>query len=311
MIKKIWITGASGQLGLSLRDVFYYMPYELVLTDIVESDGVTKVDIAEPGEIVGLFYPETRPDLIVNTAAMTNVDACETDPEAADRANFVGPWALSSFSRALGIPLLHISTDFIFNGRGATPYRERDTASPESVYGLSKLKGENTIMVSGCDYWILRTAWLYSEFGRNFVKTMIDLGRKLDLVKVVNDQIGSPTYARDLATAILDFVEYTNAGDPPPFGVYHFANAGQASWYDLAKRSVDMSGSRTPVVPQTFEEYKRSQPSRVIAPRPAFSVLDTSKIAKVLGYAPRHWVDAHMDCITSINNLELDNLELD
>ena len=253
---KIMITGAYGMLGSDLREVL--KNFELICT------GSNDLDITDEGKVID-FISEKSPDLLINAAAYTAVDDCETHFDEAYAVNAVGPKNLAIACKKQDIPLVHISTDYVFDGSKRTPLVESDKLGPQSAYGKTKLEGEKLIQENTDKYFILRTAWLYGLHGNNFVKTMLDLAETHDEITVVNDQIGSPTYSLDLAVAI------TNLLHSDKYGIYHVTNEGECSWYDFAKLIFEMSNIDVKVIPVSTEEFPRS------APRPHYSVLDNKK----------------------------------
>ncbi len=248
---KILVTGAAGQLGRSLR--LLLEGTDLVALERAELD---IADLAAVRRVVG----ETRPDVVLNAAAYNRVDDAESDSGPAFRVNAVGPRNLALATAETGADVVHISTDYVFDGRASRPYHEYDAPAPRSVYGASKLAGEKAVREANPRHYVVRTAWVYHETGGNFPRTMLSL-RDRDEIRVVHDQVGSPTYAPHLAEALLRLIE-TNA-----YGTYHMAGRGQASWYDLTCRLFGRLGVATPVVPVTTDEFPRP------AERPPFSVL--------------------------------------
>jgi len=275
---KILITGAKGQLGLTLADLL--SKHDLILTDREELD-ITN------SSVVNTFVNKVKPDIIINTAAYTAVDQAETEKETADKINVTGPKNLSSATKEIGAIFIHISTDFVFDGKKKTPYSESDHPKPLSVYGQTKYDGEKAVEQIGGKYYIFRTAWLYSPYGKNFVKTIIRLGLEKDELKVVADEIGCPTYAYDLASAIKKIIEKKPA---PPFGLYHFAGDGSCSWFKFATEIVKLSTGKAKVFKTTAKEYG------LPAERPAYSALDCSKI-KSLGVETVSWKQSLKKCI--------------
>lgn len=275
---RILITGAKGQLGLTLADVL--SKHDLILTDREE------LDITSPSA-VNKFVSEIKPNVIINAAAYTAVDQAETEKEIAYKINVAGAKNLASMAKKIGAIIIHISTDFVFDGKRKTPYTENDQPKPLSVYGQTKYDGEKAVEEIGGKYYIFRTAWLYSPYGKNFVKTMIRLGQEKDELKVVADQIGCPTYSYDLAKAIKNIIERKPA---PPYGLYHFAGDGSCSWFEFAKEIIELSGGKAKVFETTAEEYG------LPAARPAYSVLNCSKI-KSLGIKTIPWQESLKECL--------------
>ena len=253
---KIMITGAYGMLGSDLREVL--KNFELICT------GSKDLDITDEEKVME-FISEKSPDLVVNAAAYTAVDDCETNFDEAYAVNAIGPKNLAIACKSIDVPLVHISTDYVFDGSKRTPLIETDKLGPQSAYGKTKLEGEKFIQENTDKYFILRTAWLYGLHGNNFVKTMLDLAETHDEITVVNDQIGSPTYSLDLAVAI------TNLLHSDKYGIYHVTNEGEISWYEFAKLIFELSNVDVNVIPVSTEEFPRP------APRPHYSVLDNKK----------------------------------
>lgn len=253
---KILITGAYGMLGSDLREVL--KNFELICT------GSKDLDIRNEEGVID-FISEKSPDFVINAAAYTAVDDCETNFEEAYAVNAIGPKNLAMACNKIDIPLVHISTDYVFDGTKRTPLVESDKLGPQSVYGKTKLEGEKFIQENTDKFFILRTAWLYGLHGKNFVSTMLDLAESHDEISVVNDQIGSPTYSLDLAVAI------TNLLHSDKYGIYHVTNEGECSWYEFSKMIFEMSNIDVKVIPVSTEEFPRP------APRPHYSVLDNKK----------------------------------
>ncbi len=282
---KVLVTGGRGQLGMSLQKIVADKPHHrFVFTDMPEAD------ITDPRSIASLVE-EYGIEAIINCAAYTAVDKAESEPQAAHEVNVEGPRALGAVARKYGLKLVHISTDYVFSGNGHTPLTEDDPTGPTGVYGETKLAGERAIEAAGCDAVVVRTSWLYSEFGSNFVKTMLRLAETRDEINVVNDQKGSPTYAVDLAEAIVVLLEKGFKG----YGIYHYCDAGETSWYELAAETFRLAGIGVKVNPITTAEYPT--PAR----RPTYSVLDTSKI-RAAGVVVPFWKDSLKDCIEILIN---------
>lgn len=281
-MKKILITGAHGQLGKSLeRLTSARNDIEAVLTD-VDNLNLTDREAVE-NEISSGGY-----DFIVNCAAYTAVDKAESDDVAAARINTEAVGNIARAARAARVKVIHISTDYVFSGQHHRPYDELDEPYPTSVYGRTKLEGEGMLTSFCPDAVIIRTSWLYSEFGSNFVKTILKKGKELGALKVVSDQIGTPTYAGDLADAIMTIVD-SEKWIP---GVYHFSNEGVASWYDFAIEILQMGGEpQVKVSPCATKDYPTP------ASRPNYSVLDKSKIKRTYGIEVPYWKDSLRKCI--------------
>ena len=267
---KILITGSKGQLGLELtKQLEKEKKYEIIATD---RDELNIIDINSVRE----FILSNKPDVVINCAAHTAVDLCETDVENAYKINAVGPRNLAIVCEKIGAKLVQVSTDYVFDGNGTRPYREDDITCPNSVYGTSKLMGENFVREFCSKYFVVRTAWLYGE-GNNFVRTMLKLSETNSELNVVNDQFGSPTSTVDLAKAIIDLMNTEH------YGVYHGTCEGQCSWYDFAKKIFEIKNIDIKVNPVTSEEFKRP------APRPAYSVLDNFMLKLVGLNSFRTW----------------------
>lgn len=289
----ILVTGSNGQLGNELRNLALSTPHHFIFTDVDQVPGCETVylDITN-SEAVDIIVRSEKVDVIINCAAYTNVEKAEDEVMFANTLNAVAPANLARAAKENGAVLIHISTDYIFNSEERIPIREDDEPSPTCVYGSTKLSGEIAVRNSGCDSIIIRTSWLYSQYKKNFVKTMAALLRDRDAVSVVNDQIGTPTYATDLATAILVIAE-----DPDirkKLGVYHYSNEGCISWYDFTLAIRDMIGSECIVNPCTSEQYPQK------ARRPSYSVLDKTKIRETFGVEVPDWKDSLFTCISLI-----------
>lgn len=287
----ILVTGANGQLGNEMRIVSQPSKDRYIFTDVVEQDGVqtTILDITNL-EAIRKIVRENDVKVIVNCAAYTNVDGAESNQELAELLNAKAPENLAIVMKEVDGLLVHISTDYVFGKEPYnTPCREDMVGTPTGVYGLTKLHGEQNIMASGCKYVIIRTAWLYSEFGKNFVKTMLNLTATRPELKVVFDQVGTPTYAYDLAQAIVRIIER------PVEGIYHYSNEGVCSWYDFTKMIAEYSGqTQCNIQPCHSDEF----PSPV--KRPAFSVLDKTKIKQTFGITIPYWVDSLKKCLLNL-----------
>lgn len=285
-MKNVLVTGANGQLGNEMRlQAEENKAFNYFFTD------VTELDICDE-QAVMRYVTEHQIDVIVNCAAYTAVDKAEDNVELCDRLNHLAPGYLAKAVQSRGGCLVQISTDYVFDGTAHVPYGEEQSTSPNSVYGTTKLAGEQEAMKYCPDTMIIRTAWLYSTFGNNFVKTMLRLGREKDTLGVIFDQIGTPTYARDLAAVIYVAL---NKGIVP--GIYHFSNEGVCSWYDFTKMIHKLAGIGTcKVRPLRTEDY----PTR--ATRPHYSVLDKTKIKQVYEVEIPYWVDSLKDCISRLES---------
>ncbi len=281
----ILVTGANGQLGNEMRLRGAQSANRYLFTDVAE------LDITDRGA-VRRCVAEHAVDVIVNCAAYTNVDRAEEDEATADLINRQAVRNLADAAAERGAALIHISTDYVFRGTGNRPCREEEPTDPLGAYGRTKLAGEQAIEASGCRYIILRTAWLYSEFGSNFVKTMLRLAAERETLQVVFDQVGTPTYAGDLADLIFDLVESGRyAGHE---GIYHFSDEGVCSWYDFAVEIARQAGRTCDIRPCHSDEF----PSKV--QRPAFSVLDKTKVKNTFGVRIPHWRDALARCMQKL-----------
>ena len=291
----ILVTGANGQLGNEIRILTGDSRHNYIYTDVVEAEGnrTTMLDITN-AEDVKAMVANHNIDVIINCAAYTNVDAAEDNEALAEKLNSEAPAILANAMAETGGLLVHISTDYVFGGDPYnTPCREDQKGTPTGVYGATKLRGEQRITASGCKYLIIRTAWLYSEFGKNFVKTMLNLTFTKPQLKVVFDQTGTPTYAYDLAKAIVEIVESKKYEGNE--GIYHYSNEGVCSWYDFTKVIAEMAGhTECDIQPCHSSEF----PSKVV--RPSYSVLDKSKIKAVFGLTIPYWTDSLRICIQNI-----------
>lgn len=271
---KILVTGGLGQLGKSLQKISKDYNYDFLFTDIAELDITKEADVNE-------FIEKQKPDIVVNAAAYTAVDKAEDDEEMALLLNAKAVENLAKACEKNSCRLVHISTDYVFNGLSSHPYTIEDETKPMSVYGQTKLVGEQLAIKYCTKVNVIRTSWLYSEFGKNFVKTMLTLGKEKQEIGVVYDQVGTPCYATDLAKAIMSLVER-----PSKQRIMHFSNEGVCSWYDFARKIMELSGLDCKVRPILSKEY----PTK--AQRPEFSVLDKSLIKKELNITIPHWEDS-------------------
>ena len=277
---RILVTGANGQLGNEMQVLAKENPqHTYYFTDVQELDICDK-------QAVWTYMAEKQIELVVNCAAYTAVDKAEDNQELAYKLNCEAPKQLASAAQANGAAMIQVSTDYVFDGTAHTPYTEDCNPCPDSVYGTTKLEGEKEVMNHCEQAVVIRTAWLYSTFGNNFVKTMLRLGKERDSLGVVFDQIGTPTYANDLARAIYAII---NKGIVR--GIYHFSNEGVCSWYDFAKEICDLSGNVCDIQPCHSDEF----PSKV--KRPHFSVLDKTKVKSTFGITVPYWKDSLQKCI--------------
>ena len=285
----ILVTGANGQLGNEMRLVAKESANNYIFTDVAELD-ITNA------EAVLAMVKENDVKVIINCAAYTNVDKAEEDREFAELLNATAVENLALAIKANDGVLVHVSTDYVFGKEPYnTPCKEDQKGTPTGVYGETKLHGEQNILNSGCHHVIIRTAWLYSEFGKNFVKTMLNLTSTKPLLKVVFDQVGTPTYAYDLALAIYDIVE--NQKYEGNDGVYHFSNEGVCSWFDFTKMIAEYAGNTACDIQPC---YSSEFPSPVV--RPSYSVLDKSKIKSTFGVKVPYWTDSLKKCIANLSN---------
>ena len=287
----ILFTGANGQLGNEIQKVSKHSQDHYIFTDVC--DGYEKLDITNLDAIRQMVV-QFDVKCIINCAAWTNVDAAETAGDIVEQLNAKAPENLAMAMKEVGGLLVHISTDYVFGGDPYnTPCREDQKGSPTGVYGQTKLHGEQRILATGVKHIIIRTAWLYSEFGKNFVKTMLSLTATKPQLKVVFDQCGTPTYAGDLADVIYDIIENRKFDNNE--GIYHFSNEGVCSWYDFTKVIAQMAGHTTcDIQPCHSDEF----PSPV--KRPAYSVLDKSKIKDTFGITIPYWTDSLRKCIAAL-----------
>lgn len=286
----ILVFGGGGQLGqeLAARAASAGMPATVLRRDAA--------DIADDGQVAEAIRT-FEPTIVVNAAAYTNVDGAETDTDAAMRANRDGPAVLAEQCRANGLPLIHFSTDYVFDGRKADPYREDDPVAPLGVYGRSKLAGEEAIRAGHADHLILRVSWVYGRYGKNFLKTILRLGKERDSLDIVADQHGSPTATADIADAVIRLVPIVKAGGAP-FGTYHFAGQGETTWYGFAtailEAAAETTGRSVTVRPIPGTEYPTA------AERPTNSVLDTGLFERTFGFRARPWQESTRQVVTDL-----------
>ena len=288
---KILVTGSNGQLGQELRKLSQmYRDHEFIFTDIPELDITNR-------HSVDRFFMDAKPEAVINCAAYTAVDKAETDPSLAFELNGVSVGHLALNASKIGAIFIHISTDYVFDGTKSTPYTEEDVPNPQSLYAKSKYQGELETQKFATRGIIFRTSWLYSEFQNNFVKTILNKGSERGQLNVVYDQVGSPTCAEDLAEAILTILP--SLKDLNGVEIYHYSNEGVASWYDFAKDIVELSGIRCEISAILTEQYPL--PAR----RPAYSIMDKSKIRKQFGIEIPYWRESLRKCVETITNNEL------
>jgi len=285
----ILVTGSNGQLGNELRKLASVTPdFNFVFTDIAE------LDITNPGAIEAIMIKENI-SVIINCAAYTAVDKAESDEVLAYRINADAPGNLAAAALRFDALLVHISTDYVFSGEGFRPYTENISCDPRSTYGMSKLKGEIAVIDSGCRHIIIRTSWLYSAFGNNFIKTVRKYGRERGHLNMIYDQIGTPTHAADLAAAILAIIPQCENHQRE---IYHYSNEGVCSWYDFALEILDQSGIKCTVAPITTFEYP------LPATRPFYSVLNKAKIKNDFNIKIPHWKESFTRCLKELEQIE-------
>ena len=284
---RILVTGADGQLGNCIRKAAEGSKDEYIFTDVDDLDITDK-------EAVDLCIRCNDFQVVVNCAAYTNVDKAESQPEFAEKLNAEAVRNLADACKKYGVTLIQISTDYVFGGsQGNTPRTEEEPVNPTGVYGLTKLHGEEAVKESGCNAIIIRTAWLYSEYGKNFVKTMLNLTSTKSELKVVFDQVGTPTYAQDLADMIVKLI--TDRAFKEHLGIYHFSNEGVCSWYDFTKMIAEIAGNTgCNIKPCHSDEF----PSPVV--RPSYSVLDKTKVKETFGIEVPYWTDSLKKCISNL-----------
>ena len=281
---KILVTGSSGQLGREIMRHAEYSRHEYIFTDLRASEEgvrVQSLDITDQDRVMEAVTPDV--DVIINCAAYTDVNGAEADHDAAFKVNALAPRNLAMAALRSDALLVHISTDYVFDGQACKPYGEESPARPCNVYGKSKLKGEEEVIGSGCRHMIFRTSWLYSNTGRNFFLTMADLTAERPVVKVVMDQVGTPTYAYDLAGFICGVIEEEKLDKT---GVYHYSNEGVCSWYDFAKEICMLLGYTCQVYPCMTSDF----PSP--ATRPHYTVMDKTKVKAAFGIEIPHWKES-------------------
>jgi len=287
-MKKVLVTGSKGQLGSEIRDLSREYPdFQFDFIDIDELDLTNS-------EAVRDFFARTHFDFCINCSAYTAVDKAEDEQEMAMAVNFTAVKNLAALLAREKTFLVHISTDYVFDGKNHKPYLESDPVSPRSVYGLSKLKSEEAVLESDANAVIIRTSWLYSAYGHNFVKTILRLAKERDTLTVVADQVGTPTYAGDLARAILEMISTTNL--PESKQIYHFSNEGVTSWYDFARAIVDESGLNCKILPIETKDF----PTK--AARPFYSVLNKRKIKQDFQIKIPYWRDSLKTVLKIVTN---------
>tara|TARA_R110000868_G_scaffold119018_9_gene315323 strand:+ start:1056 stop:1907 length:852 start_codon:yes stop_codon:yes gene_type:complete len=281
----VLVTGGNGQLALCIKEVSENLSeYNFIFLDYEGLNITNKED-------VDIFFNNNNISYCVNCAAFTNVDKSENEKETSKKVNEDGAHFLAKACATNKVKLIQISTDFVFDGEQSFPYKEEDSPNPLGVYGQTKLNGELAVIESIKTYFIIRTSWLYSEYGNNFLKTMLRLGKERDELSVVYDQIGSPTYAKDLAAVVIKIITENREN----YGVYHYSNEGVASWYDFAKAIFDESNTKINLLPIKSEAYP------LPAKRPSYSVLDKEKIKNTLDISIPYWRDSLKKCLENFN----------
>lgn len=281
-MKKILVTGCNGQLGRAIRKEYAASDVEFINTDVVEGEGVVSLDITDVDAVLKLVRAE-KPDVIINCAAHTNVDKCEEQWDLAYKINAIGPRNLSIAATEADAKMIHVSTDYVFEGNGTRPYTEFDAPNPVSAYGKTKLEGENFVKEFAKKHFILRTAWLYGD-GKNFVKTMLALAENRDELNVVCDQVGTPTSAVELAK-MIHYLEGTEN-----YGTFHATCEGDTNWADFAEAIFKRAGKNVKVNHVTSKQYKEMNPAS--ANRPAYSILEDYMIKLTSDFVMADWQDA-------------------
>ncbi|WP_370390794.1 dTDP-4-dehydrorhamnose reductase [uncultured Winogradskyella sp.] len=283
----IAVTGQKGQLGSEFKVLAKdYPQYQFLFTDKTDLDITNK-------DAVDAYFKNHSLDVLINCAAYTAVDKAESESERAEAINHLAVRYLAEACKVHGVKMVHISTDYVFDGKASRPYKELDSPNPQGVYGQSKYAGEQALKrVNPFGSCIIRTSWLYSSFGHNFVKTMLCLGREREAIKVVSDQLGSPTYAADLAEAIMAIIPQLKNSTVE---TYHYANSGYCSWYEFATTIFDMKAIACDITPIKTSEYPTD------AQRPKYSVLDTSKIQKTFGLGISNWQTSLQRCLQDLD----------
>jgi dTDP-4-dehydrorhamnose reductase len=287
---RVLVTGSYGQLGSELKEISREFPqWDYLFTDI------DSLDITDEGKVQQFFRSE-KPDFVINCAAYTAVDDAEKDYETARKINAFAPGFIAKSVREVNAGFINISTDYVFSGETWLPYSEGDKENPLTVYGKTKLEGEQRCLSVNPQSIIIRTSWLYSSYGNNFVKKMLQLGENNESLKVVIDQIGTPTYAADLARAVFSIIRFCEKNSERHiYGIYHFSNEGVASWYDFARTIFDISGINCKVYPVLSEEFIMP------AKRPHYSVLNKSKIKSTFDLKIPYWRDSLKICVEKIS----------
>ena len=288
-MKTILVTGSDGQLGNEIKRLSSeFNNFDFLFTDI------NNLDITDSNAL-RIFFINQKVDFIVNCAAYTNVDKAETDIENSEKINARAVKNLAKFSKKYKAPLIHISTDYVFEGNSEIPYKESDKTNPQSVYGNTKLLGEQ-FAEEAYRHIIIRTSWLYSSFGHNFVKTILRFGKEKDEISVVLDQIGSPTYAADLANAVLTIIKQSDENNEMFVqGIYHYSNEGTCSWYEFAEEIMKQKNLNCKVNPVSSSEYPTA------TKRPKYSLLDKIKIKETFGIKVNDWKASLKECLNLLD----------
>ncbi len=287
---KILVTGGNGQLGTALKKFAVdYKDHDFAFIDVQDLDLTDSQGMAA-------FFAKHKPGIVINCAAYTAVDKAESEPDTAMAVNGEVPGEMAKICAKSGIRLIHISTDYVFDGKSYIPYKETDTVNPVSVYAKSKLEGEKRVLAEDVKGIIIRTSWLYSEYGQNFVKTILKKGKELGKLRVVYDQIGGPTYAGDLARAILQILpEVAEMGS---IEIYNYADEGAISWYDFAHAIIEISGVDCFVEPIESKEFATP------ATRPAYSVFNKAMFKERFGITIPYWRDSLKECLSNMRELQ-------
>lgn len=284
---KIAVTGANGQLGKSLQKYQDKIQADWIFTDIDQLDITNELSVQQ-------FFAENKPQIIINCAAYTAVDKAESEKELANAINHIAPKLLAQQSKKHACQFIHISTDYVFDGKHYKPYNENDECKPDSVYGETKHQGEIACLAANPDSIVLRTSWLYSEFGNNFMKTMLRLGQEKESLNVVFDQIGTPTYADTLALGTLQIMTNYKQDRTWKSGIYHVSNQGVCSWYDFAKWIMEEAKIDCKISPIESKDYPTP------AKRPFYSVLNKQKFEQTFGYSIPHWRESAKQCLNAL-----------
>jgi len=284
-MSNILVTGSNGQLGSEIREFSKSLDESFFFTDYQE------LDITDQ-EAIKTFIDDNKIDIIINCAAYTAVDKAEEDKESADKINHLAVKYLADIAKDRDIKLIHVSTDYVFDGKNYKPYVENDKVNPQNIYGVTKLAGEEVLKeINPKNSIIIRTSWVYSSFGNNFVKTMLKLGKTKESLTVINDQVGTPTYARDLAKAILDILPQLNS---KKIEIYNYSNEGVLSWYDFAKEIMKMAKLECKIEPIETKDYPTP------ATRPHYSLLNKTKIKDQFSVKVPYWKDSLSECLMKL-----------